>query len=680
MGLTIFSYSPQGGDTSRQQIVNLVGDLVEVRTFSYAQLLTLNKQISDDLILITAGDRLTLFLQYVAPDTKYIVAKRIINPNSIKKVLEIDSGSKVLVVNHQTNNSIAMIAELRAMGINLDFTPYSPSQKREYDHQYAITPGYTELVPQEIPNIIDVGARYLSILTIAEILYHFTGEMDHDGLVFSRYIRDFIELSMEITDQNKENLALRLQLENIVARVESGILIADEKGEVVSANNVASFILEEKNLKGMLMDTLLPGLDNKQTVSFYEHNARTIHITTEYLNPNQESSPVMYIIKDLDTIRELDEQYRSYERNQGHVARYHFTEIIHSSVSLNNIIEKAKNFARTNSNVLIQGESGTGKELFAQAIHNSSKRASQPFIAVNCATIPESLLESELFGYEGGAFTGALRGGKRGFFEQAHTGTIFLDEIGDAPMSIQTKLLRVLQEKEIIRISGEKVIPVDIRIIAATNQNLLEKVNEGLFRQDLLFRLNVLPIIIPPLRDRIDDVEVLLRYYIHRHAKAAGLPIPELSKEIWNLLLSYTWPGNVREIMNIAEYIINTFRLETDLKTELESLLSTRNYFFDIGKRYVSPAEESMFINEEQFKDCLFLLKIISEKYDGFPPGRKALSEELKTIKYPLSEQQVKTRLELLRKQGYLRTSQGKKSRITEEGYIFLREHPEQRI
>ncbi|QZY56080.1 sigma 54-interacting transcriptional regulator [Crassaminicella profunda] len=237
--------------------------------------------------------------------------------------------------------------------------------------------------------------------------------------------------------------------------------------------------------------------------------------------------------------------------------KYNFDNIIGVSNKLKETKYLAEKATHTNSNVLIRGESGTGKELFAHAIHAASNRAMGPFIKVNCAAIPAELLESELFGYEEGAFTGAKRGGKIGKFELANGGSIFLDEIGDMPQSMQAKLLRVLQEKEVERVGGTKNIPLDVRIIAATNRNLEEMVEKGEFREDLYYRLNVMSIYIPSLRERIDDLEPMIKYLLKKISAQVGNYVTKISKEAINYLKNYDWPGNVRELENVLERAIN---------------------------------------------------------------------------------------------------------------------------
>jgi len=238
-------------------------------------------------------------------------------------------------------------------------------------------------------------------------------------------------------------------------------------------------------------------------------------------------------------------------------SKYHFHDLIGDSTTFLAAKKLAERISANNSSVLLIGESGTGKELFAHAIHNNSMRSTLPFVAINCTSIPEHLLESELFGYEDGAFTGAKKGGKKGQFEVANNGTIFLDEIGDMPLSMQSKLLRVLQEKEVQRVGGQKSIPVDVRIIAATHRNLEKMVEEGKFRQDLYYRLNVIKIEIPPLKNRKEDIPLISISLLRKLEGKFFRKGIKLSSEVTHRLMQHLWPGNIRELENVLERAIN---------------------------------------------------------------------------------------------------------------------------
>ncbi|HWQ72870.1 MAG TPA: sigma-54-dependent Fis family transcriptional regulator [Desulfitobacteriaceae bacterium] len=259
------------------------------------------------------------------------------------------------------------------------------------------------------------------------------------------------------------------------------------------------------------------------------------------------------VIQDISEIMQLSEELANARKLIRHLqAKYTFDDIIGSSEQVKAAIAQAKHASDTPATVLLRGESGTGKELFAHAIHNVSGRSRWPFVRVNCMAIVQSLLESELFGYEAGAFTGAVRGGKKGYFEEADGGTIFLDEIGDMDLALQAKLLRVLQEKEIIRVGGTNPIAINVRVIAATNANLEQRIREGTFREDLYYRLNVVPVFIPPLRVRKNDIPILAAYLCEKTAQEYKRKVPELSPAVIDMFMTYDWPGNIRELENVV--------------------------------------------------------------------------------------------------------------------------------
>ncbi|MDX9714047.1 MAG: sigma-54 dependent transcriptional regulator [Dissulfurispiraceae bacterium] len=235
--------------------------------------------------------------------------------------------------------------------------------------------------------------------------------------------------------------------------------------------------------------------------------------------------------------------------------QYEFSNIIAKSDEMHSLLQKISAIAKTDSTVCIQGESGTGKELVAKAIHMASSRRDKPFIAVNCAAIPEGLIESEMFGHEKGAFTGALKSTK-GFFAQAHEGTIFLDEIGDMPLLIQAKLLRALQERRFSPVGSEKTEEVDLRVIVATNKDLEEEVKKGAFREDLFYRIHVIPVCLPPLRERKEDIPLLAQHFITRFKSQMNKKVSGLSPKAMHKLLAHDWPGNVRELENTIEYAV----------------------------------------------------------------------------------------------------------------------------
>lgn len=300
----------------------------------------------------------------------------------------------------------------------------------------------------------------------------------------------------------------------------------------------------------------------------------------------------------------MERELNSYKKAYGKInaARYSINDIVGSCAVMQGLKEATKKVAKTNSSVLILGESGTGKELFAHAVHQASTRRSGPFVTVNCAALPESLIESELFGYEGGSFTGAKREGKQGLFQAAEGGTVFLDEIGELPFSMQVKLLRVLQEKEVQRIGSNVREPVNVRILAATNRDLQEMVREGKFRSDLYYRLNVVTLYIPPLRERREDIPILAKVLTEKFARREGVAVEGISKAAMECLSSYGWRGNVREMENALERAINFVGKDRQIQVEHlpVSITGSRTEMFpkccDL-KETVAEAERQAIVN-----------------------------------------------------------------------------------
>lgn len=368
------------------------------------------------------------------------------------------------------------------------------------------------------------------------------------------------KMAAEISFREKERSN---EIANIMNYSFQGILSANRQGYITFANTYCHTLLKDvkSSLIGHPIQEYFPDIPVEQVVSegkrilseLHYHNDLLFMTNCVPIESEYDNAGCVLTFLNATRIQAEESQIRKKMHQSGFKAKYQFSHIIHNSRIMNSVISDAVNFSYSESNVLICGETGTGKELFAQSIHNSSRRRNNPFVAINCSALPENLLESELFGYVEGAFTGAAKGGKMGFFEIAHKGTIFLDEIGDISPKLQSRLLRVLQEKEIIRLGNDTVIPVDVRIISATNKNLKEAVEKGEFRQDLLYRLDVLELNLPPLRDRDADIALLLNHYIDFEHERTGCRLSALSDRAMNALMQYTWPGNIREMRNFCE-------------------------------------------------------------------------------------------------------------------------------
>jgi transcriptional regulator with PAS, ATPase and Fis domain len=326
------------------------------------------------------------------------------------------------------------------------------------------------------------------------------------------------------------------------------------------------------------------------TTELFVCNGRSYSTTIIPIIIREQATSAILCFESIRSIQKREQQIRNMLHGQEMAAGYTFGDSIHRSREMEELINKAKRFALVESSILISGETGVGKELFAQSIHNYSHRRNAPFVAINCAALPESLLESELFGYSSGAFTGAAKDGKQGLFELAHNGTLFLDEISEMPLQLQGKLLRVLQEKEIRRIGEGKVVPVNIRVLAATNKNLYELMRQNQFRPDLYYRLAVLELNILPLREHPDDIIPLFEAFVSRlqpHAQKR----PVIAKDALALLLAYPWEGNIRELQNIAERVSVLNDKPVIEACDIRSLLPGPNGMRSLGKT-ASPVNE----------------------------------------------------------------------------------------
>ncbi|NLB82140.1 MAG: sigma 54-interacting transcriptional regulator [Clostridiaceae bacterium] len=352
-----------------------------------------------------------------------------------------------------------------------------------------------------------------------------------------------------------------VKLNTILDYTDEGIIYFNKQGKITSINQKAMELLNIESETSVLNKTATAMIFGKELIellndgSEYKYKIIKINhtdftIKKIFVHLEEMSLGTLITLQKVNNIQKLEEEIRKQKYGKGHIAKACFKDIIGQSEIMKGVIAKATKYSKTESNILITGESGTGKEIMAQSIHNSSNRKNGPFVAINCAALPETLLESELFGYEEGAFTGAARKGKIGLFELAHNGTIFLDEISELPLLFQAKLLRVIQEKEVYRLGGIKVIPLDVRFISATNQNLKDLVEKGEFREDLYYRLNVLNLNLPSLNERREDIFLLAQHFLDNNS-----PDIILTNEAKLMLQAFDWPGNIRQLFNICEQL-----------------------------------------------------------------------------------------------------------------------------
>ncbi|PLR83847.1 sigma-54-dependent Fis family transcriptional regulator [Bacillus sp. V33-4] len=375
-----------------------------------------------------------------------------------------------------------------------------------------------------------------------------------------------IENELQLKEKIEKNELMKSYLEETTNTLSDGIIIINEKGTIIKTNKTLQKMLHlhPDEIEGVKLTNVF---ENRTIESFLllsqEVVDREIKLRIRkngvHLSVLFNAKPIirgLQVIGSLVTVKEIKKVRLFVNHVSGNQAKVTFNEMIGENERFLDCLHEAKLAAQSASTVLIMGESGTGKDLLAQAIHNESSRRQNPFLAINCGGIPRDLLGSELFGYVEGAFTGARKGGSAGKFELADGGTLFLDEIGEMSLEMQVLLLRVLQNREVVRIGGFKVVPVNVRIIAATNKNLKQEVQKGNFREDLYFRLNVMPITMTSLRERKDDIPLLVHHFSSQLAYGLQKSIPAIRNEVMDLLTKYQWPGNVRELQNILERAI----------------------------------------------------------------------------------------------------------------------------
>jgi propionate catabolism operon transcriptional regulator len=403
------------------------------------------------------------------------------------------------------------------------------------------------------------------------------------------------------------------QLNSVVENLREAVLAVDTSQRITAMNPAMEklLLIPAHDCIGKKLNTVAPDLTLGEvldsgaaeigTVIHIHGTACVANITA--IREGMAVTGAVITLQDAQRIQLAESKLRTQRRHKSLSARYHFDQIVGKAPAFAHVKQVAMRYANTHSTVLLTGESGTGKELFAQAIHNASPRKSGPFVAINCASLPEPLLESELFGYEEGAFTGTRKGGKIGLFESAHHGTIFLDEIGDMPLTLQTRLLRVLQEKEVTRLGSTQPIPIDVRVIAATHHKLSELITHGSFRSDLYYRLHILSLNLPPLRDRQSDIPALATLCLSQSLQRLGsrLPAKAAIHSIVSRLQLYKWPGNVRELENVMERLA-VFLADLDnphainysqLSGEFPEILESPDHLPDISGHAVVIQDES---------------------------------------------------------------------------------------
>ena len=591
-----------------------------------------------------------------------ILARRAIDYTRIQDLLALPAGTAVLLVNDYDSSTRSAIEHLTRIGLDhLDYHPYYPGIREWPRLAIAITPGEPTLVPAGVERVIDIGTRQADISTIVELVQRL-GLMEQLGDDISgQHLREITRLLREIDRAGKRVSDMRDTLQVLADYAPNGILYTDLAGRIILGNHAMAAVLrmEAGAMTGRPVWEVVPELPETLESSLVLTLGGQEMVAWE--RPVQQGAAAVgriFVFETGHAIQTLEHELRRKTRKSEHEARYTFHDILSCSPRMQPVLDYAQRVAQSDSTILIQGETGTGKELFAQAIHNASKRRQGPFVPVNFAAFPMSLLESELFGYEEGAFTGARKGGRHGLFEEAHGGTIFLDEIGDAPLEFQVRLLRVLQERQVRPVGGRKLIPVDVRVIAATNRDLGLEVKQGRFREDLFYRLSVVPLRMPSLRERPEDIPLLIDQFIRRfshgrHTRAGAIITPETLEH----LRGYAWPGNIRQLMNVVEFLLSTSEEQKLVQIEHlpEYLVQPRG-----------PSGAGALVRDILGEDLVWVLRTF-RRYGNI--GRRHLAELAGAERPHLTEGVIRGLLATSEGLGLTRSGTGRRgSSITEKG------------
>ncbi|SHJ60204.1 Transcriptional regulator containing PAS, AAA-type ATPase, and DNA-binding Fis domains [Dethiosulfatibacter aminovorans DSM 17477] len=659
-------------------------------------------EISGDMVLLPSDGILNVVKNRIDTKSEIAIMSRTISLEGFDKLKKLESDESIYLVDNTYERACEICTVVYKLGLkDFDMVPLGRDKLEKtasgpndifvfLDNSSKIKEGQT----------VNIGEALLDINTIIDISVGMDALnllMDKDlNKVYREMVTSRAGLARILNRANRYDSQINVLFDNS----DEGIIEFDLDRRAVHFNDKAIEILGKND--EAIAD--VHACDLIKNISFNSVYFSRNTIIDEVININEKDLIVsvyplvnsgkfygsLAIVKEFQEVEKKQHKIRKKLIGKGHRAKYTFDDIIGDSLEIRKTKEIAMRMAKSDSSVLIQGETGTGKELFAQAIHNESKRGDYQFVAVNCGALPENILESELFGYEEGAFTGARKGGKVGLFELAHRGTIFLDEIGEMPKSLQIKFLRVLQEKEIMRLGSDSVISVDIRVIAASNKKLEDLVKSGEFREDLFYRLKILPLNLPSLRERRDDI-----LDIFDHFKDVYEGRFTMTKEAEAALLKYGWSGNIRELRNVAEYLAS-MDMKTIEKSDLpfaydedvpEEPLKDGNNIVTEKVEKSENIEDSTSVHDsyERIEEIfgvrepakyIFVLKSLYEaRKNRERIGRRSICSKALEEDFYISEKEVRNILVDLDKKAYIVIQKGRGGSIlTEEGVELVEE------
>lgn len=626
--IALMTYEASAGIQYMHQLEDFFEGRVEIESYCVLND-NMTEEICADIFVLSFADILEYVERYIPERANIVYMSRTFLKNRIKQ-LDAVQNEKCLLFDYSAilaTETIGVIREIGYMNIEFETIKDLSELKERTGDPIIVAGGKDHLrLATDSNRVFDIGYYMISLTTLADIAQR----LDLMDEVMNRKLYHYSKIvavtDSGIVDTFRHAWNIRREFEMILEFIEEGALVYNEEGVILHINTLFENLIH-RDKDGTTIRSLPADLETmlKTDEEFTNQILKlrkdmSLMISKYRVNTYNDHPSYLVIAKNISSIQKMDHKIRIEQAKSNFKAKYTFDQIITYDSSMIKCINIAKKLAKTDMSLLITGENGTGKEMFAQSIHNFSQRRNMPFVAINCAALPRELLESELFGYEEGAFTGARKGGKKGIFELGHGGTVFLDEIGDMPASTQVKLLRVLQEREVMRLGSEMLIRVDVRIIAATNVDIEELILSNKFRQDLYYRLNVAQICIPPLRERKDDIIPLTNHFLRKYSKEYH----SCSEGLKAALKQMDWDGNIRELENLVQYLITVGEEELKIR--------------DLPIKY-KPGEFKRVLPEELADDYEHLVENLA--LNG-KMGRRKIKKELEKQGIYLSEYRIR--------------------------------------
>ena len=669
--ISIIALDPRAGQSYGRDVESLFGDVADVSVFSVMDGTAMGVLPHADLFAAStdAFGSPEELARHVPIDSQTMAVEASFRWQELRRLKELPAGSRVLFVNMTETMAREAIAQLEQFGITqVHWIPFYPGAELPPDVHIAVTPDEMRYVPEEIETKIDVGQRACTSGMMIEIALRLGLEHLLETEKFQTYFQSIATSNYSFDQMFARSIRLESQFHILMETLEDGVVGVNEKGEVFACNRHAEEITRTSAdlVVGKAASQVFPYIPFSKCLQERERlpakitRLNGVNVSVEVVPVMRQSACIgaFALLQRFNDVEARQSQLRNQLLHKGYRAKYGFEDVIGESEAIQRTKDVLRRMAVSESPILLIGQTGTGKELFAHAVHRASRRKDGPFVAINVAAFPENLLESELFGYEEGAFTGAKKGGRLGLLEISHQGTLFLDEVEGMSPALQIKLLRVLQEREIMRVGGTTIIPIDVRIVAATNESLEQKVAEGTFRRDLYYRLSTLPVEIPPLSARGNDLFLILAHFQQELGTCF-----RLSPQVREFLKSYSWPGNIRELRNVVEYFLYTGH---DPIT-MEDLPPT--VFHRAGKP-ISEQTGAPAVPPEPSEVFRFVLEqLYRASEDRQPIGRERLLQLAREAFLPTSQQEIRSVLAQMAEQGLVRISRGRGgSQLTADG------------